>query len=157
MVAICSFRTMRKSSSLNAVVPRISRFVLCAFFFSSRSTTFCSRARSSGRFTSTALCPQRLGPPITKARASRKIARRISMESNEVFHLTAKVSPNSNVADKHPILVNFEPCRGLLAPGAWIYRADVDLQAIENGIALRRLTLFENFAIKLLHHQHGGA
>src|SRR5437764_3483285 len=157
MVAICSFRTMRNSSSLNAVVPRISRFVLCAFFFSSRSTTFCSRARSSGRFTSTGLCPQRLGPPITRARASRKIARPISMESNEVFHLTAKISPNSNVADKHPILVNFEPGRGLLASSARVDRADVDLQTIENGVALRRLAFFENLAVKLLHQQHGGA
>ena len=79
------------------------------------------------------------------------------MESDEVFHLTAKISSNSNVADKHPILVNFEPCRGLLAPGARVDGADVDLQTIENGIALCGLAFFENFAVKLLHHQHGSA
>ena len=79
------------------------------------------------------------------------------MESNEVFHLAAKVSSNSNVANKYPILVNFKPCGGLLASGAGIYVANVDLQAIENGIALRRLAFLENFTVKLLHHEHGGA
>ena len=79
------------------------------------------------------------------------------MESNEVFHLTAKISSNSKVANKYPILVNFEPSRGLLPPRSWVYRADVDLQTIKNGIALRRLAFFENFAVKLLHHQHRSA
>src|SRR5438045_125724 len=144
MVAICSFSAVRNSFSLKAVAPRISKFVLFAFFFSWRSTTFCSRARSSGRFTSTARCPQRFGAPIIAVRPSKKIARPISMESDEVFHLTAKISPNSNVADKHPILVNFEPCRGLLAPGAWVDGADVDVQTIENGIALCRLSFLDH-------------
>ena len=66
------------------------------------------------------------------------------MESDEVFHLTAKISSNSKVADKHPILVNFKPCGGLLTAGAWINGANIYLQTIENGAALRGLPFLEN-------------
>src|SRR5436309_10331595 len=79
------------------------------------------------------------------------------MESDEVFHLTAKFSSNSKVTDKHPILVNFKSRGGLLTTGARIDRAEIDLQTVEDGIALGRLALFENLPVKLLHQQHGGA
>jgi hypothetical protein len=79
------------------------------------------------------------------------------MESDEVFHLTAKVSPNSKVTDKHPILVNFKSRAGLLTAGARIDRANIDLQTVEDGIALGRLAFLENLPVKLLHQQHGRA
>jgi hypothetical protein len=79
------------------------------------------------------------------------------MESNEVFHLTAKFSPNSKVTDKHPILVNFKSRSGLLTTSARIDRAKIDLQTVEDGIALGRLAFFENLPVKLLHQQHGSA
>jgi autotransporter translocation and assembly factor TamB len=50
------------------------------------------------------------------------------MESDEVFHLTAKFSSNSKVTDKHPILVNFKSRGCLLTTGARIDRAKIDLQ-----------------------------
>jgi hypothetical protein len=78
------------------------------------------------------------------------------MDSDEVFHLTAKFSPNANVADKHPILVNFKPRRGLLPAGARINCAEIDLQPIENVVALSMLHLLENFAVELLYYEHGG-
>jgi len=79
------------------------------------------------------------------------------MESDEVFHLTAKVSPNSKVTDKHPILVNFKSRAGLLTAGARIDRANIDLQTVEDGIALGGLAFLENLPVKLLHQQHGRA
>src|SRR5438128_3750753 len=81
----------------------------------------------------------------------------MSMESDEVFHLTAKFSSNSKVTDKHPILVNFKSCGGLLTTGARIHRAEIDLQTVEDGIALGRLAFLENLPVKLLHQQHGSA
>src|SRR2546430_3252812 len=157
MVAICSFKTERNSTSLNAVAPRISRLVACAFFFSSCSTNLCSRAACSGRFTSTALWPGRSDTLVTAISARKKAACRISMESDEVFHLTAKFSSNSKVTDKHPILVNFKSRGSLLAAGARIDRAEIDLQTIEDGIALGGLAFLENLPVKLLHQQHGRA
>src|SRR5205814_8751796 len=157
MVAICSFRTDRNSSSLNAVVPRISRLELRAFCVSRRSITLRSRARSSGRLTSTALWPRRSDTLVTTISARKKTACRISMESDEVFHLTAKFSSNSKVTDKHPILVNFKSRGSLLTAGARIDRAKVDLQTVEDGIALGRLPFLENLPVKLLHQQHGSA
>src|SRR5436853_5063188 len=157
MVAICSFRTDRNSSSLNAVVPRISRLELRAFCVSRRSITLRSRARSSGRLTSTALWPRRSDTLVTTISARKKTPCRISMESDEVFHLTAKFSPNSKVTDKHPILVNFKSRGGLLPTSARINRAEVDLQTVEDGIALGRLAFLENLPVKLLHQQHGRA
>src|SRR5438093_2182659 len=79
------------------------------------------------------------------------------MESDEVFHLTAKFSSNSKVTDKHPILVNFKSRGSLLTTGARIDRAEIDLQTVEDGIALGRLAFFENLPVKLLHQQHGSA
>src|SRR5207253_9984592 len=94
---------------------------------------------------------------LTAIRARKKTACRISMESDEVFHLTTKFSPSSKVTDKHPILVNFKSCGGLLTTGARIDRAEIDLKTVEDGIALRRLTFLETLAVKLLHQQHGSA
>src|SRR5437868_835207 len=79
------------------------------------------------------------------------------MESDEVFHLTAKFSSNSKVTDKYPILVNFKSRGGLLTTGARIDRAEIDLQTIKDRIALGRLAFLENLPIKLLHQQHGSA
>ena len=79
------------------------------------------------------------------------------MESDEVFHLTAKFSSNSEVTNKHPILVNFKSRGGLFTTGAWIDRAEIDLQTVEDGIALGRLAFLENLPVKLLHQQHGSA
>jgi hypothetical protein len=79
------------------------------------------------------------------------------MESDEVFHLTAKFSPNSKVTDKHPILVNFKSRAGLLTTSARIDRADIDLQTVEDGIALGGLAFLENLPVNLLHQQHGRA
>src|SRR5205807_9069354 len=76
---------------------------------------------------------------------------------DEVSHLTANFSANSKVTDKYPILVNFKSRGGLLATGARIDRAEIDLQTIEDGIALGRLAFLENLPIKLLHQQHGSA
>src|SRR5437588_5049742 len=157
MVAICSFKTERNSSSLKAVAPRISRSVLRAFCVSRRSINLRSRARSSGRFTSTALWPNSSDTSVTAISVRKKTACRISMESDEVFHLTAKFSPNSKVTDKDPILVNFKSRAGLLTTGARVDRAEINLQTIENGIALGGLAFLENLAVKLLHQQHGRA
>src|SRR5437762_12711502 len=79
------------------------------------------------------------------------------MESDEVFHLTAKFSSNSKVTDKHPILVNFKSRGRLLTTGARIDRAEIDLRTVEVGIALGRLAFFESLPVKLLHQQHGSA
>src|SRR5437773_4080916 len=79
------------------------------------------------------------------------------MESDEVFHLTAKFSSNSKVTDKHPILVNFKSRGSLLAAGARIDRAEIDLQRIEAGIALGRLAFLKNLPVKLLHQRHCSA
>src|SRR5438270_12977926 len=79
------------------------------------------------------------------------------MESDEVFHLTAKFSSNSKVTDKHPILVNFKSRAGLLTAGARIDRANIDMHTVEDGIALSRLAFLENLPLKLLHQQHGSA
>src|SRR5437879_1370507 len=94
---------------------------------------------------------------MTAISARKKAAYRISMESDEVFHLTAKLSPNSKVTDKHPILANFKPRGGLLTTGARIDRPEINLQTVEDGIALGRLAFLENLPVKLLHQQHGSA
>jgi hypothetical protein len=73
------------------------------------------------------------------------------MESDEVFHLTAKFSSDSKVTDKHPILVNFKSRGGLLTTGARIDRAEIDLQTVEDRVALGRLPFLENLPVKLLH------
>src|SRR4029077_11553395 len=95
--------------------------------------------------------------PLNAIKARKKTARRISMESDEGFHVTSKVSPNSKVTDKHPILVNFKSRAGLLTAGARIDRANIDLQTIEDGIALGWLAFLENLPVKLLYQQHGRA
>jgi hypothetical protein len=69
------------------------------------------------------------------------------MESDEVFHLAAKLSPDSKVTDKHPILVNFKSRRGLLTTGARIDCAEIVLETIEDGIALGRLAFLENLPV----------
>src|SRR3989442_12965292 len=94
---------------------------------------------------------------VTAISARKKTACRISMESDEVFHLTAKFSSNSKVTDKHPILVNFKSRGGLLTTSTRIDRAEIDLQTVEDGIALGRLAFLENLPVKLLHQQHGSA
>src|SRR4026208_976952 len=80
-----------------------------------------------------------------------------SMESDEVFPLTAQFSPNTKVTDTPPILVNFTSRAALLTTGARVDRANIDLQTVEGGIALGGLAFLENLPVKLLHQQHGRA
>src|SRR5262249_38887837 len=64
---------------------------------------------------------------------------------------------NTNVAGKDNLVGDLEPYGCLLLAGAGIDRSQIQIQSIENRVAVGWLTFFNDFAVQLLHQQHGRA
>src|SRR5438552_4105773 len=123
---------------------RSARFS-CSFTTARRA--FCC---SSGRVTSTALCAATSNARATLPREKRRPCR-MSAKTNQVFYLASKITVNTDITSEHKMIVDLEPHSGLLLTGSWINRSQIQIQPIENRVALGRLAFFDDFAVKLLH------
>jgi len=62
---------------------------------------------------------------------------------------------NTDIASKYNVVIDLESHGGLLLTGSRIDRAQVQIQFVKHRVALGWLAFFYNFAVKLLHQQHG--
>src|SRR5688572_4733009 len=81
----------------------------------------------------------------------------ISLESDQILHHAAKISPYPEIAHQHKLFVYLIAGGRRLLAGPGVDVAHVDLQAVENGVALGRLAFFEGLPIELLDEEHRGA
>src|SRR5438874_12627993 len=62
---------------------------------------------------------------------------------------------NTDVTGKHKLIGELEPYSCLLLTSAGIDRSQIQIQPIEYRVAVGRLPFFDDFAVQLLHQQHG--
>lgn len=64
---------------------------------------------------------------------------------------------NTDITGKHNVIVDLKPHRGLLLASPRINCPQIEIQAIEDRVALGWFAFFDDFAVKLLDEQHGGS
>src|ERR1043166_8844795 len=84
----------------------------------------------------------------------KRIPYRMSAKTNQIFQLPSKIAVNADVAGERNLVCDLEPHGCLLLTSAWIDRSQIQVQSIENGVAVGRLTFFDDLAVQLLDQQH---
>src|SRR5206468_673899 len=87
--------------------------------------------------------------------SEKRIPYRMSAKTNQIFQPASKIAVNTDVTSEHKLVGELEPYGCLLLTSAGINRSQIQIQAIENRVAIGRLAFFDDFAIQLLHQQHG--
>src|SRR5918996_4312407 len=79
----------------------------------------------------------------------------ISAKTNQIFQLPPKIAVNPDVTSEHNLIADLEPHGCLLLTSAGIDRSQIQIQPIENRVAVGWLAFFDDFAVQLLHQQRG--
>ena len=74
-----------------------------------------------------------------------------SAKTDQIFEPSPKIAVNADVPGEQKLIANLKAHRRLLLAGSRINCSQIEIQPIENRIALRRLSFFENLSIQLLH------
>src|SRR6516162_4697894 len=69
-------------------------------------------------------------------RARHDIDDGISAKTNQIFQLPSKIAVNTNVASEHNLVRDLEPHRCLLLTSAGIDCSQIQIQAVENRVAV---------------------
>src|ERR1700756_2706560 len=80
---------------------------------------------------------------------------RFLSKTNQIFQFSSKIAMNTDIASKDNLVGDFEPYGCLLLASAGIHRSQIQIQPIENRIAVGWLAFFDDFAVQLLHQQRG--
>src|SRR5438093_7509955 len=76
---------------------------------------------------------------------------RLLAKTNQIFQLPSEIAVNTDIASEHKVIVDLEPYSGLLLTSSRINRSQIQIEPIENRIALGRLAFFDDFPVKLLY------
>src|SRR5262245_9211920 len=79
----------------------------------------------------------------------------ISAKTNQILQFPSKIAPNSDVTSEHKLVGELEPYGCLLLTSTRIDRPQIQIQPIENRVAISWFALLDDFAVELLHQQHG--
>src|SRR5262245_5785591 len=127
---------------------RLARFS-CSF--TTARLAFCC---CSGRTTSTALCAATLKAK-TNVPSEKRIPYRMSAKTNQVLQFPSKIDSNPDVTSEHKLVGDLEPNGCLLLTSTRIDRSQIQIQLIENRVAISWFAFFDDFAVELLDQQHG--
>src|SRR4051794_39016483 len=130
------------------MLARLARFSCC---FTTARRAFCC---SSGRTTSTALCAA-TSKAKTAVLREKRIPYRMLAKTNQILQFPPKIPAHSDVPSQHNLVGDLEPYGCLLLTSTRIDGPQIQIQPIENGVAIGRLAFFDDFAVELLHQQHG--
>src|SRR5205823_7243068 len=78
-------------------------------------------------------------------------------KTNQIFQLPSKIAVNTDVTSEHELVAELESYGCLLLTSAGIDRSQIQIQPVEHRVAVGRFTFFDDFAVQLLHQQHGRA
>src|SRR5206468_9485412 len=76
-------------------------------------------------------------------------------KTNQILQLPSKIAVNTDVTSEHKLVADLEPHSCLLLTSARINRSQIQIQPIENRVAVGRLAFFDDLAVQLLYQQHG--
>src|SRR5436309_1999972 len=76
-------------------------------------------------------------------------------KTNQIFQLPSKIAVNTDITSEHKLVGELEPHGCLLLTSAGIDRSQIEIQPIENRVAVGWLSFFHDFAVELLYQQHG--
>ena len=79
----------------------------------------------------------------------------MSAKTNQIFQFPSKIAANSDVTSEHKLVGDLEPYGCLLLTSTRIDRSQIQIQPIENRIAISWFAFLDDFAVELLHQQHG--
>src|SRR5262245_60529999 len=115
------------------------------------TTARCAFCRSSGRATSTAVCAATSNARAKLPRQTRTPCRILLTKTNQVFQLASKIAVNPDIAGEHEMVVDLEAHSRLLLTRSWINRSQIQIQSIENRVALSWLAFLDDLPVKLLY------
>src|SRR5262245_14983343 len=122
------------------MLDRLARFA-CSFTTARRA--FCC---SSGRTTSTALCAA-TSKAKTTVPSAKRIPYRMSAKTNQVLQLPSKIAAHSDVPSEHKLIGNLEPYGCLLLASPGIDCSQIQIQPIENRVAISWFAFLDNLAV----------
>src|SRR4030095_9501326 len=78
----------------------------------------------------------------------------ISAKTNQIFEFSPKIPMNSDVTSEHNLVGDLEAYGCLLLTSAGINRSQIQIQPVEDCVAVGWLAFFNDFTIELVDPQH---
>ena len=72
-------------------------------------------------------------------------------KTNQILQLPPKIAMNTNVTSEHKLVGDLEPYGCLLLTSTRIDRSQIQIQPIENCVAISWFAFLGDFAVELLH------